>query len=119
MRLVDYLTDDLRRPPWRGHDNPLAGHCYVASEVLYHLLGGKESGLTPQFVRHEGQPHWFLKTPEGTIIDPTAEQFNSPVPYDAARGCGFLTRGPSKRAQTVMLLMATDESSTEPSQAPS
>lgn len=102
MNLLDYLTDDLRRPPWRGHPNPLAGHCYVVSEVLYHLAGGRQSGLTPQFIQHEGQPHWFLRASDGAVIDPTAKQFETPVPYDLAKGCGFLTRGPSKRAQILL-----------------
>ena len=31
--IAESLTDDLRRPPWRGSPNPLAGHCYVASEA--------------------------------------------------------------------------------------
>lgn len=106
MNLLDHLTDDLRRPPWRGHPNPLAGHCYVASEALYHLMGGKGAGLTPQFVRHEDQPHWFLRHQDGTIVDPTAEQFGTPVPYDQARGCGFLTKNPSRRAQVVLDRMA-------------
>lgn len=109
MDLRPYLTDDLRRKPWRGHPNPLAGHCYVASEVLYHLWGGKDAGLTPQFVRHEGQPHWFLADKQlGIIIDPTADQFGTPVPYAEARGCGFLTRAPSMRAQVVLARIAED-----------
>lgn len=28
------------------------GHCYVASEAAYYLLGGKEEGWAPQFIRH-------------------------------------------------------------------
>ena len=97
------LTDDLRHAPWKGNPNPLAGHCYVASEALYHLMGGKAAGLHPMFIRHEGQPHWFLKHESGKIIDPTADQFATPVPYDQAKGKGFL-RGEqtSKRAQVVI-----------------
>lgn len=102
MNLRDALTDDLRRPLWQGHSNPLAGHCYVASEVTYHLMGGKDAGLTPQFVRHEGQPHWFLRDADGLVIDPTADQFDTLVPYNRARGCGFLTKQPSRRAQIVL-----------------
>jgi len=96
------LTDDLRRAPWRGSPNRLAGHCYVASEALYHLAGGKASGLTPQNVQHEGASHWYLKHKDGTIVDPTAGQFSTPVPYSQGKGKGFLTKRPSKRAQIVI-----------------
>jgi hypothetical protein len=97
-----HLTDDLRKAPYRGNPNPMAGHCYVASEAIYHKLGGKSEGWTPMFIKHEGAPHWFLKHEDGAIIDATADQFKSPVPYDEATGKGFLTRHPSERAQTVL-----------------
>lgn len=80
----------------------MAGHCYVASEALYHLLGGKAAGLVPQVIQHEGGTHWFLRGPGGQILDPTADQFKTPVPYAEARGAGFLTRNPSKRARVVI-----------------
>jgi len=32
----------------------------------------------------------------------TADQFRTPVPYDEARGCGFLTRDPSARTKIVL-----------------
>lgn len=96
------LSDDLRKKDYQGSPNEVAGHCYVASEVIYHKLGGKEAGWTPQSIRHEGGPHWYLKHKDGTIVDPTADQFETPVPYQSGKGCGFLTRQPSKRSQTVM-----------------
>lgn len=96
------LTDDLRKPEYRGHECPTAGHCYVASEAMYHLLGGKAAGYTPEQVNHEGSSHWYLRGPKGEVIDPTADQFKSPPPYDQGRGRGFLTREPSKRAKTVI-----------------
>ena len=102
-RIHRQLTDDLRKNPWKGHENPLAGHCYVASEALYHKLGGQRSGWVPQFVVHENSPHWFLKHREtGEIVDPTASQFRTPIPYHLARGKGFLTKEPSARAQKVL-----------------
>lgn len=98
------LTDDLRKPQYRGRENCLAGHCYVASEALYHLLGGKKSGWKPMHVNHEGGPHWYLQhSLSGTIIDPTASQFTTPIPYENGRGKGFLTGDqPSKRTQVVL-----------------
>lgn len=96
------LTSDLLLPKFRDDKHPLAGHCYVASEAIYHLLGGADFGIKPMFVRHEGQPHWFLTDAAGNVIDATCEQFTKPVPYHLAVGKGFLTKGPSKRAQAVM-----------------
>ena len=102
-RVQAALSDDLRRPPWRGAADPLAGHCYVASEALYHLLGGARSGLRPQQVEHEGASHWYLRGGSGRAYDPTAGQFRRPPPADCeACGRGFLTAGPSRRARVVM-----------------
>lgn len=96
---VDSLTNDLRKPQYRSSPNKLTGHCYVASEALYHMLGGREAGWVPHHVSHEGEPHWYLKHKEsGAILDPTAGQFKTPVPYAQGRGKGFLTKEPSKRA---------------------
>jgi hypothetical protein len=99
--IVGALTDELRRAPWKGAANPLAGHCYVASEAAWHLLGGPASGWTPCVVRHEGATHWFLRRGPA-ILDLTRSQFRSEVPYRAARGCGFLSSHPSARARVVI-----------------
>lgn len=100
MDLTSFLTDDLRQPKYRSNPNPLAGHCYVACEVLYHLYPGR---YKPHFIRHEGEPHWFLReVVSGKVVDPTGNQFKTPVPYDKGIGKGFLTKLPSKRAQRVI-----------------
>lgn len=85
----------------------MTGHCYVASEVLYHALGGKAAGCTPMFIRHEGEPHWFVRTPTGDV-DVTAEQFATPVPYQQATAKGFLTAQPSRRARELARLAKVD-----------
>ena len=98
-----HLTDDLRNPPWRGHPNTLAGHCYVASEAAWHLLGGMDSDWRPQYMRHEGVSHWFLLNKStGSIIDLTVWQFANFPDHSKAVGKGFLTKEPSKRAQRVI-----------------
>lgn len=74
------------------------GNCYVTSEALYHLLGGKESGWKPMNMKHEGESHWFLKHKSGLILDATASQFKKKPDYQKARGRGFLTKQPSLRA---------------------
>ena len=94
-------SNDLRRRQWQGNPNPYAGHCYVACESLFYLLGGKQAGFKPMHVNVDGISHWYLLGPNG-VIDPTADQFPSPVPYNKGRGKGFLTSKPSKRAQILM-----------------
>lgn len=79
--------------------------CYHACEALYHRLGGKAAGLTPMRIRHEGASHWYLRweTEDGTLyLDPTAGQFDTPVPYAEGRGCGFLTKAPSRGSLRFM-----------------
>jgi hypothetical protein len=100
------LTSDLLKEPWRsrvekGACNKMTGHCYVASEAAYHLMGGARSGWKPMHIRHEGSPHWYLEGPKG-VIDITKAQFNTPVPYHLGKGKGFLTKAPSKRARVVI-----------------
>lgn len=93
------LTDDLRLPEYRGNANKYAGHCYIASEALFYLTAKQ---LHPMFIKHEGKSHWFLKDKNGNIIDLTASQFKSRIPYNKAVGKGFLTNKPSKRAHILI-----------------
>ncbi len=85
------------------------GNCYVTSEALYHLLGGKEAGWTPMVIKHGGANHWFLKHKSGLIVDATAKQFKTLPNYPLAKGKGFLTGKPSKRALALMQLMLYQE----------
>lgn len=83
------------------------GNCYVASEALYHLLGGKRAGWTPMRVRVTcKETHWFLKHRSGLILDPTRRQFLprklTAYTYSLAVGSGFLTKRPSRRARALM-----------------
>ena len=109
------LTDNLLKPEWRrlhkrsvGRCHAMAGHCYVASEALYHLLGGKAAGLKPMTIKMGPVmriglfTHWYLVTNYGSILDPTGDQFASPAPYHLGKGRGFLPRHPSARAQAVI-----------------
>ena len=99
-RLRDVLRDcdDLRRAPWKGSDRPTAGHCYVASEVLYHHLGGKSAGYTVWGMKWEESQHWWLRAPGGYWIDPTGDQFDTYPPHAEGKRRSFLTNAPSKRA---------------------
>ncbi len=68
-------------PKWRTKDrHPYRGYCYIASEILRYELGEE---WVPQQLTHHGISHWFLKHKEtGKILDPTAKQFSTPVPYE-------------------------------------
>lgn len=77
------------------------GNCYVASEALFHLFGGKASGWKPMCMKWENDTHWFLMK-NGTVIDPTVSQFKHTPDYTLAKGKGFLTKQPSKRAKELM-----------------
>ena len=83
----------------------MRGNCYTTCEALYHLLGGKQSGWKPMNMRHEGDSHWFLRHKSGLILDPTVNQFAGVPDYSAARGRGFLTKQPSKKAARLMEIM--------------
>ena len=76
-------------------DPSVKGMCYAASERLYHELGGKAAGLTPMHIYHEGWSHWYLRWVRGDFtfyLDPTAHQFDTPVPWEKGTGRGFLTK---------------------------
>ena len=72
------------------------------SEAYYHLMGGKEVGLKPCYIKHEGMSHWYLKDKDNNIIDLTVEQFKNIPDYSKGIGKGFLTKKPSKRAQELI-----------------
>jgi hypothetical protein len=106
--ILDELSDDLLDKKHRDikKNNPnlpaTFGQCYVASEAAYYLLGGKEEGWKPMFVRHLGASHWYLQHSSGYILDLTYNQFKTPVDYSRGRGTGFLTKAPSKRAMKLL-----------------
>jgi len=96
------VSDELRKAPWRGSSNRMAGHCYVVSEALYHLMGGKAAGIVPLHMVHDGVSHWALRLADGSVLDATADQFITQPDYSKAVGSGFLTKRPSKRAGILL-----------------
>lgn len=98
------LTNDLRKPKYRKSKNYLTGHCYVATEALYHLIQQEpvEYGFVPYCMRVGNDTHWFLMNWRGKVIDITAEQFSKPPDYSKATRKAFLTKQPSKRARILM-----------------
>ena len=105
--VVNQLTPDFLTPEWaalrRPGDHPLTGYCYVASEAIYHLAGGRSSGLyVYRCPLPTGGSHWWLADTAGTIIDATAEQFAARPPYESGTRASFLTQQPSRRAETLI-----------------
>ncbi len=89
------LTLDLLRPEYRIRpENPMFGHCFHASEALYYLLGGKAAGYRiRRAIDWSDVPHYWVISPTGENLDPTADQYYSIArlpPYDlAGRGAGI------------------------------
>jgi len=83
----------------------MRGNCYYASEALYYILGGRESEWEPAYIKLKTDAHWFLRKKHdwGEVLDPSRLQFKGKLPnYRKSRGCGFLTKGPSKKAKQLM-----------------
>ena len=100
--IQDNLSDDLRKPKYKGHPNRLKGHCYVASEAFKYLSENPDD-WKPGTLRHESDIHWVLKHRiTGEIVDLTVGQFKTVPLYATFRGRGFLTKLPSKRTQILI-----------------
>ena len=106
-KIQESLTPDLLKKEYKNQnkDNPLFGHCYVATEVLFHLMGSNE--VKPCCGKDKkGIVHWWLQyRKSGKKIDVTSNQYFSQgitPPYEVGKGCGFLTKQPSKRASIVI-----------------
>jgi hypothetical protein len=96
-----FLTPDLL--PKGKQDMPFPmGHCYHASEALYHLTQSQMEHISPAYVTMGGGKHWFLVTEHGIVWDITQDQFDTPPDYSQGVRCGFLTVKPSKKAQKVI-----------------
>jgi hypothetical protein len=101
------LSDDLLKPYWRRSRPSSApkvwGHCYLATEAVYHLFG-KRSGYVPTVLGLEGGgTHWWLThRSTGAVIDPTYEQTAAGFDYSSGRHKPFFrgvgSRGESRRA---------------------
>lgn len=105
-KVTPWLTPDLLKPEYRTANmfNPMFGHCYVASEVIYHMLNKK---VQPYYGRDKnGIVHWWLVDEKLNIrIDATCDQYysqNEEPPYENGVRSSFLTNDPSKRCLTVM-----------------
>jgi hypothetical protein len=83
--------------------SPQECHCYHAAEAVYHLAGGKGSGLVPVSGKLRDGTHWWLEDRDtGSVVDPTSSQLPEGYRYDQGTRRGFLTAQPSQRAQVVI-----------------
>lgn len=108
------ILDDVWRELNARYPNiPSTGFCTLASNAVYHLLGGKSVGLTPMQASYKDPrikgraSHWWLKDADGNIIDPTWDQYtelDKEPPYEKGVGRGFNTRVdvPLKAAQKLI-----------------
>ena len=108
-KVTSVLSPDLLKKEYQeaNKTNSTYGHCYAASEALYHLLGAAQSAYTPVSGRDKnGVVHWWLRNKDTKeILDPTSAQYtsvNEQPPYEAGVARGFLTKEPSKRAQEII-----------------
>ena len=104
-RIQENLSPNLLRPEYQkiysNKLHPHFGHCYVASEAAYHLFC-KDEGYIPQVMHiDENTTHWYLRKGDD-IVDVTKAQFPFDLDYSLGRGCGFLTKKPSKRTQWLI-----------------
>ena len=100
--LVNNLSPDLLTREWRDKaTSTLSGHCYVASEAAWHVLGGMSSPWRPYVARCGDITHWWLQNGD-KILDLTAAQFPCGFDYASGRKCGFLTKEPSRRARILL-----------------
>lgn len=106
------LTPDLLNKQWRATaDFRGTGHCYVATEALYWMMGGPQSGYKPHVLSNitwpeglaKGETHWFLAKGQ-SVLDPTASQFDRDIPYRKGRSNGMMNHphGGSKRARKLI-----------------
>lgn len=108
QKIKKLLSPDLLKPCFREKNinNPTYGHCYVASEVLFHLLNNPKKYSAARAKDENGINHWWIvDLDNGNIIDPTADQYysiNKIPPYNVGYKCSFLTKKPSKRAKIIL-----------------
>jgi hypothetical protein len=102
------LTPDLLKPSYQEENagNPMFGHCYVATEALFHLLPDRKNYCACRGRDDRGIVHWWLvNRTTNEIYDVTADQYLSKgldPPYARGKRSGFLTNDPSKRCRMLL-----------------
>jgi hypothetical protein len=55
------------------------------------------------------ETHWFIKDPDGKVIDPTADQFDELLDYEKGKPQNFQTPQISKRGKILADLLGLTE----------
>jgi hypothetical protein len=80
-------------PDYKDDNNPTRGKCYPASIALLKYLGGVRAGYHLNRAEEEDiGSHYWVTFYDGTILDPTAEQFivmRRTPPYRLGEQCSF------------------------------
>lgn len=100
------MGKELVKQPYRDQwtpERPTTGYCYVVAEVVYHYLAPK--GSRPYVMKTgKKEKHWFLKDPEGRVIDLTEDQPDESE-YSKGKPHNFLTKKISKRGKLLADLL--------------
>jgi hypothetical protein len=95
------------RPQYKDRwkpDRPTTGYCYVVAEVVYHYFAPE--GYRPYVMRTgDDDTHWFLKDPDGRVIDLTDDQFDESLDYSEGKPQNFMTKEISKRGTILADLL--------------
>ena len=126
------LSPDLLSAKWavvvhnQRQPDPVAGHCAIATEALYDMLGGVKAGYTPVVCSYyddrgtrvfgkapnkdDQMTHWWLKGPcenghrgKGDVIDPTVRQYKKPFPYENGKPTGFMSPNLPFRCARILI----------------
>jgi hypothetical protein len=126
--LISCLTPDLLSSKWvqlADPNNPVSGHCAIATECMYDILGGARAGYLPFVCSYHynaggtfipglsksgvNMTHWWLRRPKqsgrgrGEVYDVSVNQYKEPFKYYFGRPSGFMSpTPPSKRARILL-----------------
>ena len=81
-------------PEYADPNNPTRGKCYPAAIALFVFLGGRDKGYRLMRGVDDTGSHYWVKSPSGVILDPTAEQFDIMgigAPYVSGKPTTFRT----------------------------
>lgn len=102
------LSNDLLKPDFKYDGrHPMFGHCFVATEALWHLTGKKYSVYCGK--DDENITHWWLQDALGNKFDATADQYTDlgkQPPYHRGKKSAFMLTynegRPSNRCQVLL-----------------